>query len=141
MSELDDYLGPRAYTLDPDGVSARVTAADFCGDLEPPPPEPVMRIAEMLCRLRGLEYGVCGEATRKQARQAGRSLLRNARGDLAGVLDLEAQYRGDANARRWLNNCTSFFTMRDKLVVRYDECRAFRHDDQADRAEYLRYRT
>ena len=138
MTELDQALGPRQYTTN--GFTY-LTAADFTGDYTPPEPEAVIRVAQMLGRLLGLpEYTVCGDKTREDLRKCAKKLLRNGRGDLEGVLELEAASREDGYLAKSLQMSQSPYGLVPKLATLYDRRRAaLRHDDQADRDEYLRY--
>ncbi len=120
MSELDTFL-PR-HPHDPEGL-APLTAADFRGAYEEPEKATVIEVARMLVRLMGMKksYEKCGDKMREDLKNCARKLLKNARGDLDGVLGLEKQVKADPFLAKALAMGLSPYGLVPKLVTLYEK--------------------
>ena len=134
MSELDAYLGPRRQAED----DVHLTAADFQPAFyEEPQKAAVLDVAAMLLRIMGnrKEYRACGDKMREDLKNCARKLIRNSRGDVAGVLDLEAQVKREGFLAGALKMSLSPYGLVPKLVTLYERTSG----DAEETAQYRKW--
>ena len=105
MSELDDFLGPRTYEIDPDALN-NITPAQWDGEWGPPPTAYSMaRGGQLIGELWGVPYLSSGARTKADMRTAAKSVLEDCGGEWEPFEAAVNAMKDDPDALLWAKRC------------------------------------